>query len=360
MSVAAPANPTIANADAMVRLHLSESWDGPGPDVIDALVRELARVHRYPDPGCAELRAELAAASRVDASQVLVGNGTDEVLLLLALALLGPGRVAVTTERTFPGYRTVTETSGATARLVPLDGYRVDVAALEAELAARPDLLFLCNPHNPTGSALDADDVARLAWACEAAGTLLVCDEAYVEFAPGSVRSAADLLRAGRRVVVLRTFSKWLALAGLRVGYCLAPPDVIARVEVVKAALPFSVNRLAQVTAMVSLRAGADPDARRRRVAGARAHLCRILDDLDVAYVPSSTNFVLARLPDGLATDVAGELAREHGILVRDTAPFGLPGHIRVGLGSHEQLDLFGRALAGLLAGRPTTRVEES
>lgn len=341
-------NRSAPGADDMLRLHLSESVDGAGPTVLEALRRELSRPNRYPDPACTELREALARQHGMHADQVTVGNGIDELLLLLALAHLGPGRVALTTAQTFPAYRTVSLVCRADVRLSPLHGYTVDADAFEAALGAGVHVAFLCNPHNPTGTALSHVTLERLVACSEAHGATLVCDEAYVEFGPEPADFLSALVAKTDRLIVLRTFSKMLGLAGLRVGYALGSTGVMERVQRAKTIVPFSVNRLAQAAALACVRGGVDVEERRARNARVRATTYRLLDELRIEYVPSATNFVLLKLPGGDSRRVAEQLRVRHEILVRDTSDFGLPGHIRVALGTCEEMERFVDALAAL------------
>jgi histidinol-phosphate aminotransferase len=342
-------NRSVHSSDDMLRLHLNETVDGPGPAVLEALRRELSRPNRYPDPTCTELRELLARQHGMHPDQVAVGNGIDELLLVLALAHLGPGRVALTTAQTFPAYRTVSLVCRADLRLSPLRGYTVDVDAFEAALGAGIQVAFLCNPHNPTGTALSQAALERLVACSEAHGAILVCDEAYVEFGSEPLDFLPALAAKTDRLIVLRTFSKMLGLAGLRVGYALGSSGAMERVQRANSILPFSVNRLAQAAAVACVRSGVDVEARRERVARARATTYRLLDELHVEYVPSAANFVLLKLPGGDSRRMTEQLRVGHGILVRDTSDFALPGHIRVSLGTCEEMERFVDAMAALL-----------
>lgn len=344
-----PVNRSVRGADDMLRLHLNETVEGPDPAVLEALHGELRRPNRYPDPASTELRELLARQHAVHPDQVAVGNGIDELLLVLALAHLGPGRVALTTAQTFPAYRTVSLVCGADVRLSPLDGYTVDVDAFEAALRAGVHVAFLCNPLNPTGTAVSQAALERLVACSEAHGAILVCDEAYADFASERVDFLPALAARTDRLIVLRTFSKMLGLAGLRVGYALGSADVMDRVQRAKTVLPFSVNRLAQAAAAACVRSGAGVEARRARVARARALTYRRLDELHIEYVPSVANFVLLRVPGGDSRCMAEQLRVRHGILVRDTSDFGLPGHIRVSIGTCDEMERFVDAMAALL-----------
>jgi histidinol-phosphate aminotransferase len=349
-TTAQPAPPVLSDhpddADAL-RLHCNESPYGPPPEALAAAGEELAaRGGVYPDPGAVRLRARIAETVGVDPAQVAVGNGADELILLTALGFLGPGRTALVTETTFPGYAASARTSGATVRTVPLAGYAVDVPAVCAALREGVDVAFFCNPLNPTGTALAAADVEQILATAEETGTLAVFDEAYLEFAGTEHRSATDLVRAGRRLLVLRTFSKAWGLAGLRIGYALGPAEVTGHIRATRQVLPFGVNRVAQRAAEAALEHPEFVADVRERTAEARELLYKGLEQAGLDFVRSQANFVLVRT-GGDSAAIAERLRVEHRVLVRDLTGFGLPGHLRLGVGTPEQVD---RACAALAA----------
>jgi len=352
-STSEQANPNPEFEEDVCLLDRNECFESPDADLLAVLSRELANVHRYPDPQCRELRARIARHHGVTPEQVVAGNGVDELLVLIALGLLGPGRTAVMTERTFTGHRTSCTVAGVNVRTVPLDGYHVDAVAVAAAVADGADVAIVCNPHNPTGTALHRSELERLIERCERAGCTLIVDEAYTEFEDSRLASVADLVPGAERLVVLRTFSKMMGLAGLRVGYAIGPAALIACLLQARTALPFSVNRLAQIAAMAVLDDDGVVQRRRVQVRDARAAVGRLLDSYGIDHVPSATNFILVRLPafvDG--AEIVERLRRDCAVLVRDTTPFGFPGHIRVTIGTQPQMERFAHGLATLLSRR--------
>lgn len=335
----------------MVRLHCNENPYGPPPGVIAAVTKELeGRCTAYPDSNASVLRARLAARFGVTDDMVAVGNGADELVLLTTLALVSAGDVVVTTESTFPGYATSAAVAGATVRTVGLADFRIPAAELQAALGDGARVVFVCNPHNPTGSVLSPAAVEDILTAAEQAGVVPVFDEAYMEFAGDGHERALDAVREGRRLIVLRTFSKAWGLASLRAAYALGPAELIAELQRARQALPFNMNRLAQQAAVAALDSRDHLDEVRERTAQARERLCQGLAGLGVSFVPSVTNFVMVKTP-GPSDEFAGRLAEEHGILVRDLTLFGLPGYVRVTVATPEAMDRFCAAVATLLAG---------
>jgi histidinol-phosphate aminotransferase len=337
---------TDGSPPAPLLLHRSENPWGASPKAVEAARAELLRVHRYPDPRHTALIDALAAHHGVTTDRVAVGNGVDELIMLLVLALRDTGR-AVVNEATYQGYPKCLDAVGQWVTHVPLDRYRVCSASLREEMHNEPALVFVCNPHNPTGSVLDADAVKSLCETAYATGSYLVFDEAYAEFADDSFTSALPWAREGGPVSVLRTFSKAYGLASLRVGALIGGPDVVSRIETVQDAMPYHVNRLAQAAACAALADQAFLEQTRVYTQTARTMLCCALDRLGIRYLPSQTNFVTVHL-GGSAPEVTRQLLADH-IHVRDAADMGMPGWIRISLGTPSDVLTLTRRLEAAL-----------
>lgn len=322
---------TDAASTTPLLLHRSENPWGASPKAIEAAHAELLRVNRYPDPRHTALIEALAAHYCVTTDRVVVGNGADEIIMMLAIALRDIGH-AVVSEITFQGYPKSLEAVGLPVVRVPLENNRVGIAALIEEMNRRAALVFVCNPHNPTGSVLDAASVQSLCEAARTTGSHVVFDEAYAEFADESFVSALPWARECGAVSVLRTFSKAYGLASLRVGALIGGPDLVSRVETVQDAMPFHVNRLAQAAACAALEDQAFLEQTRALISVARKALCGHLDRLGLTHLPSQANFVTVHLP-GIAADVTRQLLADH-VLVRDTADMGMPGWVRISVGT--------------------------
>ena len=335
-------NASVPDADAMVRLHLSESPLGASPAATAAATEALTRINRYPAPQRDALVAALARHWNVDEAQIAVANGSDELVLATALTLGEPDRPGLVTAGTFPGYRESLERIGRGSVAVPLRDTALDAAAFAGRLAGA-GIGYVCNPHNPTGAALTREQFATLVEGAAAAGTPLVVDEAYQEFAGGRLPQARDFLDGGAPLVALRTFSKAYGLAALRIGYAVGRADLIAEVRRTLTVLPFSVNRIAQAAALAALADQGFLATVRTATAQRRRWFCAELDRRGRRYLPSVTNFVAVRVADASAAQDA--LVRDHGILVRDTGMFGFPGHLRVSLGDEPEMRRFLDAL---------------
>ncbi len=344
------------------KLDANESPYGPPPSVAAALQRLIARDDtainpgRYPDAAASDLRAALARYTGVSSEQIVVGNGSDELLGLLIDALT-PGDEVVVCEPTFGLYAVAAGWRGARVSDVGLeDNFTVPNDRLLAAIQPTTKLIFLCSPNNPTGTPLARETLLAALERVEALttgrdGPLLVVDEAYYEVnALGGEEAwtAAPLVAAGRRLVVLRTFSKVFGLAGMRVGYGLCPPDVAARLRERKQ--PYNVNVAGQLAARAALddldwlRDHATPLVR------GRERLTSELATLDGLRVyASATNFILVDFGDECLRELVWQRLIERGILVRRPSGERLAGCLRITVGMPEENDRLLAALREIL-----------
>ena len=322
-----------------LKLASNESPLGPSPRAVAAMQAELARVHRYPDGASFALRRKLAGRLGVAEEQLVFGAGADEILELLAKVLLGPGDECVFAWPSFAMYPIVVRGMGASPVPVPLDAGLVhDLGAMARAVGPRTRLVFVCNPNNPTGTSVGREAFDRFAEGLPAECVLAI-DEAYCDFARREdFPDALGWLRRRPGTIALRTFSKAYGLAGLRVGYGVADPELAGYLQ--RARHPFNVNRLAEVAAAAALD-DAEYTARLQRLnAEGIAYLTRELSALGFEVWPSDANFVLARGPAG----VVPALLRE-GVIVRPLAGFGLAEHFRITVGLPEENERLVKAL---------------
>lgn len=321
------------------------------PEAVKAAVLERARRaawHRYPEFTPADLLERLAARHSWTAEGVLVGNGSNELIQAALAVTVGADTTVVSAVPTFALYRLLTGVNGGRFTGVPLGGdYAYDVAALiRAAREQQAGVIIVNSPNNPTGSALPPDGAERLLAETNA---LVLVDEAYQDFGGPT---AVPLLARHDRLVVLRTFSKSMALAGLRFGYALAHPAVAA--QIAKAKLPYNVNQITLAAAHVVLDHGAEFAG---RVSAIRAERDRLVAGLSrfrgLRVFPSAANFVLFRCEALPAATVFRRLVEQHGILVRDvSAGAGLAECLRVTAGEAADVDAVIAALADILGGR--------
>jgi histidinol-phosphate aminotransferase len=328
-----------------VKLASNESPLGPSPKAIAALQRAIANIHRYPDGASFELRRKLSQRLGVGEEQLVFGAGADEILELLAKILLGPGDECVFAWPSFAMYPIVVRGMGATPVQVSLDRDLVhDLAAMAAAVTERTRLVFVCNPNNPTGTSIGADDLDRF-MSTVSEDVVVAIDEAYVDFARR--RDFPDALSwVARRpgTIVLRTFSKVFGLAGLRIGYGVADPELADYLQ--RARHPFNINRLAEVAAAAAIDDRDYLEKIIRLNATGVDYLSRELRDLGIEVWPSDANFVLART----GSAVYEKLLRQ-GVIVRPLGGFGMPDHVRISVGLPEENERFVKALRRIQEG---------
>jgi histidinol-phosphate aminotransferase len=325
----------------VVKLNTNENPYPPSPRVLDALrAMATADVRLYPDPEARALRAAAARVYDVPVDHVLAGNGSDELLALVLRATVDPGDAVAFPVPTYSLYETLVRVQGGRPVAVPYPAdFRLPVDAL---VAARARVTFLCNPNSPSGTFVPVDTVAALA---EAVAGLLVVDEAYVDFAPAS---ALPLVGRLPNVVVLRTFSKSFSLAGMRVGLAFAHPEVLAGLRTVKDS--YNLGRASQAAAEAAL---ADLDTMRANVARIRATRDALAAGLvarGYTVLPSAANFVLARRPGLDQAPVARALAARD-VLVRHFAVPGLADALRITVGTDDEVATVLAALDAVLGG---------
>ncbi len=314
----------------IIKVASNENPFGPSPRALAAAQHALAHGELYPDGGCYALRQKLAAARGLAPDQFVVGNGSNEIIELLGHALLRPGDEVVMGAPAFVVYKLVTLLFGAKAVEVPLVQHRHDLRAIAASITPRTRLVYVCSPNNPTGTANTGDELLAFARALPD-HVVAVFDEAYVEYMPDAP-DLRPLIREGRKVICLRTFSKVYGLAALRIGYGYATPDIITLLNRVRQ--PFNVNAIAQAAAIAALD---DREFTAKCVRENRAGLAVLeagFKALGLEFIPSVANFIMVKVGDG--GRVFDQLQRR-GIIVRPVKSYGMPEWIRVTVGTAEQ-----------------------
>lgn len=330
---------------APVRLNTNESPYPLPEGFIPRLAEAIAMIpfNRYPDREATALRAGLAEQTGHPAEGVWAANGSNEVILHLCQAYGGAGRTALIFDPTYGLHSVIPRVVGMTVRSEQLgEGFRLGAdAAQEACDRFRPAVSFLCSPNNPTGNVQHPDAVEAL---CESTSGLVIVDEAYGEFGG---RSARGLMERYANLAIVRTFSKAFALAGARLGYCLADPGVVE--DLTRVRLPYHLSALTQATGLVALQFARQARGILDRVRAQRDHLLSGLTALDgVEAFPSDANFVMFRT--ALPAPELWEALLDRGVLVRDVSSGpGLQGCLRVTAGTPEEVDSFLRALSNVL-----------
>lgn len=320
---------------------------GPFPEVIDAMRSALDDLNRYPDGACNDLRALIAAQRGVGEDTLVFGNGSCELLMLLGQAFLSPVHHAVFPHPSFVMYRSIALANASPFTAVPLTGLDHDLEAMLAAVQSDTSLLIVCNPNNPTGSYLEPA-VVREFLERVPKDVVVVLDEAYEEFVtiPGR-RDSAAWVPEFPNLVILHTFSKVYGLAGLRIGYGVADPQVVRALD--KLRQPFNVHSLAQVAAMTSLQLPERLEERRRRIAAERSRVAAGLRGMGINYHPSQANFLLVDVTGlGIPGPEVAQALLERGVLTRSGYAMDCPGWIRVTMGEVEEGDQFLAAMAEL------------
>ena len=334
--------------DRIVKLASNEGPFPPFPAALEAMERAARELNRYPDGGAYRLHEAIAARHGVAFDEVSVGAGADGCLDMLSQATLDPGDEIVCGWPSFPSYVIYARKLGATPVTVPLRENRYDLEAMLDAVTPRTKLVYVCHPNNPTGTMNTRDELDAF-FSKVPEHVLVVVDQAYFEYIdrPDYPDAVESYFKAGHRVAVLRTFSKIYGLAGLRVGYAIAPREVCAATA--KTRRPFDVTIPAQVAALASID-DADELARRRALnAEGLERLAAILREHGLEPAPGAVgNFLFVDVGED-APQLYEALLRE-GVIVRPLAGFGAPNAIRVSVGSPEENAFFAEALGRVLA----------
>jgi histidinol-phosphate aminotransferase len=316
-----------------IKLASNENPLAPSDRVQKAITAALASLNRYPDGSGFYLRQALAKRHGVSQDQVILGNGSNELIELLVRTFLKPGDEAVVPHPSFPFYPMIVQAAGGIRVMVMLKDHRLDLDAMARAITPLTKMVFIANPNNPTATIVTASEVEHFMSRLPPR-TIVIFDEAYTEFSQGpDFPDTLGLVKEGRKVVVLRTFSKATSLAGLRVGYGVADADAVALMNRIRQ--PFNVNSLAQVAALAALDDEAHVLECVRMIEGGRHYLYDEFKRLGIAYVPSRANFILVDVGRS-ASDIYQKLLHE-GVIVRPLTSFGMETALRVTVGTPEE-----------------------
>ena len=319
-----------ADADDIIKLASNENPFGPSPKALSAMRDALQRAHLYPDGGAYYLGQALSHKLSVPRDHLIFGNGSNEIIEFLGHAFLREGDEIITSEHAFVVYKLVAKIFGAKTIEAPSPDFRHDLDAILNAITPRTRLIFIANPNNPTGTLLSQAEIdsfmSRLP-----DSILAVFDEAYFEYVdhpPDTLR----FVREGRNVLTLRTFSKIAGLAGLRVGYGIARPELIDILQ--KTRQPFNTSGIAQVAARAALGDDEHISATKRLTSQGRDYMQQQFTEMKLCFVPSAANFVLVNVGDGRATFQA--LLKKR-VIVRELKGYNLREWIRISIGTMEQ-----------------------
>ncbi len=317
------------DAADIIKLASNENPLGPSPAAVAAMEQAIQSLHLYPDGNAFYLKQKLAAKLGVATANLILGNGSNEIIEFIGHALMAPGAEVVVSQYCFAVYPIVTSLFGAKLITVPAKDHGHDIPAMLRAITPQTRVIFVANPNNPTGTLIPAADIERLIREVPS-NVLIAMDEAYVEFLDEPL-DLLPMIRSGQapNLLLMRTFSKIYGLAGLRLGYGIGHPDLIAALEKIRQ--PFNINSLIQAGALAALDDEEHIDGTRRNNAEGLKLYEDAFRELKLTFVPSSANFILVRVGDG--QKVFAEL-QKLGVIVRPMAGYQLPEWIRISIGS--------------------------
>lgn len=314
--------------DGIIKMASNENPLGPSPLAMAAIEKALPQLHLYPDGNAFYLKKALATVLNVNTGNLVLGNGSNEIIEFIGHALMGPGTEVVVSEYCFAIYPIMARMFGAKVVSVPAKQYGHDLPAMLQAITPRTAVVFVANPNNPTGTLAAPEDLLRMVKGVPP-GVLLVLDEAYIEFLEEPV-DLLPLIRAGQgNLLLMRTFSKIYGLAGVRLGYGIGHPDLVTTLEKVRQ--PFNINSVAQIGALAALEDSEHIQRTRQNNAQGLRFWEEALKKLGLNYVPSAANFILAQVGEGERVFV--EL-QKLGVIVRPMGGYKLPEFVRISVGT--------------------------
>ena len=319
-------------AESIIKVASNENPFGPSPLAIAAMRKVLAGVNLYPDGNAFYLKQKLAAKLGVEPANLILGNGSNEIIELAGHALLASGLDVVVSQYCFAVYPIVTALFGANLNTVPAKNYGHDLPAMLRAITPRTRVIFVANPNNPTGTLAPREEVIKFVNDVPD-DVLLVMDEAYIDFLDDPL-DLVSLVRLGTRpnLILMRTFSKIYGLAGLRIGYAIGHPEFIAALEKIRQ--PFNINLLAQTAALAALDDIEHVRKTRTNNSAGLEFFQRAFRELKLEYIPSFANFILVRVGNGQRVF---EAMQRQGVIVRPMGGYQLPEWIRISVGTPQE-----------------------
>ena len=331
-----------------IKLASNENPLPPSDRVQQAIIAQLSHLNRYPDGSGFYLRQAIAKKHGFTPDHIILGNGSNDLIELVVRSFMRPGDEAVVPHPSFVVYPMIVQAVGGVRVMVMLRDYRLDLDAMARAITPQTKVVFIANPNNPTATMVTADEVEHF-MARVPERTIVVFDEAYVEFAHGAdFPETLSYVRQGRKVIVLRTFSKAASLAGLRVGYATADADAVALMNRIRQ--PFNVNSLAQAAALAALEDDNHILECVRMNEAGKAYLYDEFRTLGVKYVPSRANFILVDVGRN-AAEIYQKLLHE-GVIVRPMTSFGMETALRITIGTPDENRRLIKGLRTVLGGK--------
>jgi len=333
-----------------IKLASNENPLGPSPLAVEAMIKALQQVHRYPDGNGYYLRQRLGTATGIPFEGIVLGNGSDEIMEMAVRAFMTSGDAAVIPELTFLLYSRIVLAVGGEVITVPLKSFRLDLETIAQAVNGKTKIIFISNPNNPTGTAVDKREFEAFLEHVPSK-TVILLDEAYIEFARHSdIPYGTAYLKDHPNLVVLRTFSKAYGIAGVRIGYGMTHPAVATFLNRVR--LPFNTNSVAQAGALAALSDHEFLERSRKTIWEGLDYFYAQLDQLGLEYVKTEANFFLVKVGAGRA--VYEDMLRE-GVIIRCMDSWGMDSYVRINVGLPEENQRCMEALKRVLARREKT-----
>ena len=315
--------------EEVVKMASNENPLGPSPKALAAIKKNLGKINYYPDGNCFYLKSALEKKWGLDKDCFVIGNGSDEIVTLMAATFLDEGDEAIIGWPSFVIYPLVIKKFGGQVVLVKLKDFRYDLCAMAKAVTTNTKLIFIANPNNPTGTIITRDEVNKFLDEIPES-VPVVFDEAYAELVDSpSYPETINLIKGRPNIVMLRTFSKSYGLAGLRIGYGVGPKEIIGYLN--KMREPFNVNRLAQVAAVAALEDSEFSAKTKKLIQAGRKYLYQALRKRGINYIPTEANFILMEMP--LSGEEVFERMLKEGIIVRPLKEYHLENYIRLTIG---------------------------
>jgi len=330
----------------IIKLASNENPLGPSSKAIQAIKEYANKVNLYPDGGGWRLRKVLSEKLELERENIILGNGSDEIVSLITRVFLREGEEVIVGDPSFLMYSIDAQLSGGRVISVSLKDFKLDLKRMKEVITSRTKLIFIDNPNNPTGTIVKEDEVKDFLDKLPP-HILVIFDEAYYEYVddPGYPQTL-DFIKEGRNVIVLRTFSKIYGLAGLRVGYGIAKKEIVAVLNRVRS--PFNVNSLAQVAALASLEDEDQVKRSRKLIEKEKEFLYFHLRELGLSFIPTQANFILIKI--GKRAGKVEQALLKRGIIVRGMEGYNLSEYIRVTIGTRKQNEEFLESLQKILS----------
>ncbi len=318
----------------IIKLASNENPVGPSSEVIRVIKNSAKNVHIYPDGSCFNLRKLLAKKHEVNQQEIIIGSGTDELIELIGKTFFNPDDEIIVSEHAFIRYKMAAELMGSKVISVPMKNFKHDLNKMAKSVTSKTKAIFIANPNNPTGTyntKQEVEDFLNLLITYRSS-LITIFDEAYYEYArvERDYPETINFYRKYKNIIILRTFSKIHCLAGLRIGYAIANPEIIDYLDRVRP--PFNVNSIAQIAAEITLKDTKNIKESLKIVEEGKKYLYSELKKIGVKFIPSATNFILIDVSPYKGYDVFQSLLKL-GIIVRAMDEYEFPNHIRVTIG---------------------------